>query len=435
MALVLIAAMAMAEIQTPLFTASDEQLRTYILTACEGHPELQKRYAEWRAAIERVPQAKSLDDPMLSFGYFLQSDMNNYKISLKQKFPAIGVLRERGDKAMAEADAALARFYSQKNLIIANIKTVYYNYAFLAEQMSVVESQKEILDDMESIVRQKYSLGMAPEYEMVRVQIAQEKLRDMNEQLAQSRAPLMAKLNDAIGRDITTGIPLPKGTFNVERVSHEAQTEQDIQIVMARIRASNPDLTELENMIAARDSAVTLAEKQRSPNITAGIDYGAVRNKKMSIEQTPTGPMMTARNADENFMFSISINVPIWRKRIKAAVSEAEQLKDATRNAKRRKTLALNSMAEKVLFHIQDAKRRLSLYTDSLLPKAEQAYEGLLSGYAADTGADFTLMLDSVNILLEFELEQARAMRDFYTANAELEYLTGGAGFPGANPE
>jgi outer membrane protein TolC len=61
------------------------------------------------------------------------------------------------------------------------------------------------------------------------------------------------------------------------------------------------------------------------------------------------------------------------------------------------------------------------------VPQAEQTYESLQSQYAAaEGGADFLDLLDSVQTLLAFELEEVRAARDVQVAAAQLEYLMGG---------
>ena len=101
-----------AEVEPPVLSASNTELRSYLSEAVEGHPLLQARYAQWEGVLERVAQVTSFDDPRFTYGQFVQSDMNRAKFALSQRFPSFGTRRLRGDKAMLEADAALRRLAS-----------------------------------------------------------------------------------------------------------------------------------------------------------------------------------------------------------------------------------------------------------------------------------------------------------------------------------
>jgi len=72
---------------------------------------------------------------MFMYSQFLQSDQKRFGLSLEQKFPWFGTLRTRGDKAMAEADAALSRFYAVRNQVVAEVKRAYFEYGLLGETM------------------------------------------------------------------------------------------------------------------------------------------------------------------------------------------------------------------------------------------------------------------------------------------------------------
>ena len=137
--------------------------------------------------------------------------------------------------------------------------------------------------------------------------------------------------------------------------------------------------------------------------------------------------MAYSDGGDDNIMVSVTMSVPIWRKRIKAGIEEAKLMRRATEHEKRRSELALESSARMAVYEVKDAQRRHGLYKDTLVPQAEQTYESLQSQYSAAQGdADFLDLLDSVQMLLAFELEHVRAARDVQVAAAQLEYLMGG---------
>lgn len=451
-ALWILCALAVPEVEVSPFSATNDELRAYLVEAGESHPGLEARHQEWLAALERIPQVKSLDDPMFTYGQFLQSDVNRVKFSLAQKFPWFGTLRTRGDKAAAEAEAALERFYSMRNRIFADVKRAYFNYSFLGESIRVTDAQTQILGYMEGIVRSKYSLGVASEADLLRIQIEQTEVQDRYDGLMQVRPALSAKLAEVLGRVPAENLPWP------QKVALPPPPPPSPE-VFSLIHTANPDLKALQNQIEAREHQAGLARKKGFPDFTIGMDYSSVsKPRKIRPDRPFPGSLHAARrlatgtsmgtaglftdlysvaNADEpmsyrsggedNIMVSLRMNLPIWRKRIKAGIQEAKLLERSVQHKKRAKELSLDSSAKMAIFEMEDGLRRFNLYEDSLVPQAKRSFESLQSAYASGgTSADFLDVLDSVRLLLDFELNQVRAARDLHIAAADLEFLTGG---------
>jgi len=142
---------------------------------------------------------------------------------------------------------------------------------------------------------------------------------------------------------------------------------------------------------------------------------------------TSNEPMSYSDGGEDNIALSVQVSVPIWRKRVRGGIEEAKHREAAAQHQRRERALALDAEAEMALFGLQDGRRRLDLYEDSLLPRAQQTYESLQTAYATGaTDVGFLDVLDSVQTLLEFQLEQAQAARDLHVAGAELEFLLGG---------
>jgi len=435
--------------------APNEELQAYLMEAAENNPTLAARYAEWQAALERIPQAKSLDDPVFTYGQFLQSDVGRVKFMLAQKFPWFGTLRARGDKAAAEADAALHRFYAERNRVLAEVKRAYFEYAFLAENLRITESQVELLGYMEEIVQVKYSVGTASEEDVLRVQIEKVKIEDRRDRLLEYRSALSARLSSALGKDVLEPLPWPQE-------SQAPPPPPDLEQVRARIRELNPELAALDAMRERNETQVELARKKGRPDITVGIEYASVSMPRQIRPDRPypaslaganrllrgmstnaagalidlyavaasDEPMSYRSGGDDNVMLSFTVNVPIWRKRVKAGVQEAANKVTAVNYEKRHAALALDAAAQNALFAFEDASRRARLYADSLVPKAEQVFESIQSAYSADLGATFLDLLDAERDLLEFQLEERRAARDRQLAAAELERIIGGPWTP-----
>ena len=446
---------AVTQMEPPAYFAANDELRAYLVEAAEDHPGLRALHEQWRAALTRIPQATALDDPVFTYGQFLQSETNRFKAMLAQKFPWFGTLRARGEQAAVEADAALARFYAERNRVFADVKKAYSEYAFLGESIEIVASQGEVLSFMEDVVSSRLSLGLAGEADLLRIAIERTKLQDRLDSLTQMRPALAAGLNEALGRGVDEEPPWPQEAEFPPPLPADAE-------ILAGVRAQNPELAVFDHLVEGRRKQAVLAKKKGRPDFTLGIEYVSVSkprqirpdrpypaslNAANRLVSTATGatpfsapnaaidayalatadePMAYSDGGEDNVMISLSMNLPIWRRRVRASVEEAALLERATAQQKRRRTLALERAAQMAIFNVRDAERRYRLYEDTLIPQARQTYESLQSSYATGYSATaFLDVLDSIHVLLDFQLEQVRATRDWHVAAAELEMLAG----------
>ncbi len=456
------AVFAAPAVEAPSFHAGNEELRQYLTEASDRNPELKAKFAEWQALLERVPQVTSLEDPMLSYTQFIDSDQRKYGLRLEQKFPWFGTLRARGDKALAEADAGLSRFYAARNQVFAAVKRAYFEYWALGENVRITEEQTRIVANVEELVKSRYGLGIAKQSDLFRIEIERDKLEDMRKGLAQSREALSARLAAALGRDGGgEALPWPQ-------VADFPPALPPDEEVLKAVRASNPGVASLQHMVESWEKEVVLAKKKGYPEFSVEFGYDDMKDQKsyekrmnaalasesakMFVETVPmsgapTALMDVAYNAGKDFylrtpgdvrddvMVSLRLSLPIWRNRIRAGISEAKLMKESARHDKHRLELTLESAAKAAIFGVQDAQRRYTLYKESLITKEYKTYESLLSEYGAqvDTdsgttsagGSNFVDIQDSMKALLEFQMEQVRAARDWQVAAADLEMIMG----------
>jgi outer membrane protein TolC len=81
--------------------------------------------------------------------------------------------------------------------------------------------------------------------------------------------------------------------------------------------------------------------------------------------------------------------------------------------------------AEQVLYDFEDSHRKIKLYGDSLVPKAEELLQASETAYQSGT-IDFLSLIDAQRTLLKFQLQHERAVTDNEQKLAELEMLAGG---------
>ena len=158
-----------------------------------------------------------------------------------------------------------------------------------------------------------------------------------------------------------------------------------------------------------------IARKDGLPDLTVGLAYTIVGERSgVSIPG----------NGDDAFLASFSVNVPLWRAKYDAGVREALARRLAIVNQRLETSNRLTADLQQALFEHHDARRRVELYRDTLIPKATESLQASLAGFEQGT-ADFLDLVDTERTLLEFQLALERATVDRATSYAQIERLVG----------
>ena len=442
----------------PAFFAGNIELNAYLLEATENHPLLKSHYQDWYAAMDRIPQATGLDDPMFSYSQMLKSDESYFTLALEQKLPWFGVRKLRGEAAAAEADYWLEHLYAQRNFIFNEVKKAYHEYAFLEGRAEATEGQIHIMESVLDFANGRYESGYGSQSELVRIDIELAKMRDMLAEMRQMRPALGSALARSTGRPQDVEMPWPQAA---EFPSDPPPSDS----LGALIRSQNPSLKMFDATIRARETEAELARRANRPDVTIGLEYTRDRDERRDprdpfapgrlstyrdIARVATGQVLPdlgmgidaydtfaykdpIRGSEDEFSVSVGVNVPIWKKKRKAAVAEKEHEAQSQAWHKEDEAQGMESMARMARFQWDDAERRLALYENELVPKEESALQALNEGYVAgDPDANFPMLLESMRNLMQLRTERLRAERDKHLAAAQLELLLGGPWSAGA---
>ena len=388
-------------------------LPDYLKYAALNNPGLEAAFNRWKAALERVPQVRSLPDPRFTYRYYIEQvetrvGPQRQAFGLTQMFPWFGELRLRGDVALEAASVAEQRYEAVKLKLFYTVREAYYEYYYLARAIAVVRGNRDLLKYLEEVARTRYEAAAANYSDVIRAQVELGKLDDRLRTLMDLREPIVARLNAALNRPMDAEIPWPK-SLPEERI---ALADEEI---LTWLHQASPELRALEHEIAKRSHAIDLARKQYFPDITLGLNY---------IE-TDRALMSGAKDSGKDpVIASASINLPIWFKKYRAGELEARARHRAAIKARADRENMLSSKVEMVLYKLRDALRKIDLYRDTLLPKAKQSLKATETAFRAGT-ASFLDLIDAERILLEFELSYERALANNAQRLAELEMLVG----------
>lgn len=391
----------------------DATISDYLVYAALHNPGLEAAFNEWKAALEEIAQVRSLPDPRFTYVYYIQAvetrvGPQEQSFALVQTFPWLGKLRRRGDVAFEASEAARQKYEAAKLRLFYQVKHAYYEYYYLHRSIDVARDNVRLVTNLEAVARGKFQAGVATYAAVVKAQVEMGKLDDRIKTLEDLREPAAARLNAALGRPSDTYLPRP-GPVMVEEV---AFTDEEI---LGRLKEANPELLALSFMTAREEAAMSLAKHSYVPDITLGarvIQTGEARN-----------PEVTDSGKDA-VMATLSLNLPIWFGKYRAAQKEAQARHHATTKRREDRENQLITDLKMALFHFHSAERRIDLYGDSLVPKAEQSLSASQRAFSADK-ADFFDLIEAQRTLLEFQLAYERALADRAQKLAEIEMLTG----------
>ena len=388
-------------------------LEDYLRLAAINNAALKASFEQWKAAIEQIPQAKSLADPKFTYGYFIKEvetrvGAQRQKFGIMQVFPWMGKIEARTDAASMAAKAARKKYEAAKLKLFFEVKHSFYEYAYLAKAIEIAGKNLELIKYFEEVARTKYTTAAASHPDIIRAQIELAKLEEILKSLEELRTPIVASLNAALNRPVKDVLPWPKK----EKVQTPHLNRQQI---IAILRAKNPELLALDFETEIAKSKVELAKKKFYPDIGVGVDW---------IDTDSALASGSRDSGNDPVVLMFSMNLPIWRQNYKAAERQAKANVRKASHKRIEKENTLLAKAERVLYDFDDSNRKIILYEDALVPKAQELLQASETAYQSGT-VDFLSLIDAQQKLLKFELNKERAETDSQQKLAELEMLTG----------
>ncbi|MBN2448808.1 MAG: TolC family protein [Lentisphaeria bacterium] len=393
----------------------------YVGLALAAHPGVRHAEARWEAALQRVPQVRSLPDPMLSYTYYAREvetrvGPQEQALAISQRLPWFGKLGLRGDMAALAAEAAREALRGVRLEVAYRVREAYGELWYLGEATRVVRDSMDLLRGVESVSRERLRSGEGMGA-VLRLQVELGRLEDRLAGLEASRPALVARMNALLDR--ATGMPLPSPSGLP--LAPEDDVSRTPALAESRIRG-NPGLAQTEREVARAGREVALARLERFPDITLDLRW----------IDTDDAAMPTADSGRDPILATVMVNLPLWQSRNRSRVLEATAAERAARAEGEGVARALEAELAWALYRCQDARRRVSLYREGLLAKARQAFASALQAFR--TGATgFGELTDAQRQVLELELSLAGALRDEWLATAAVWRLTGAS--DDADPE
>lgn len=387
-------------------------LADYLAYAALNNPGLEAAFNHWTAALEQVDQVTALPDPRLSYTYFITEvetrvGPQRQKVSLSQKFPWLGKLELRGEAAGAQAEAARYRYEQIKLELFHKVRHAYYEYYYLGRAIAVTQENLVLLGSIEEVARSKYQSGGIHQAAVLKFQVDMGKLGDRLRSLQDMQEPTVARLNAALNRPMDEPLAWPSDIAEQE----VALSDEDLGDAL---RENNPQLAGLDRQIDAAKHKLALAQKDYYPDISLGVLFIDTREAVMPVDDSGNDPLAV----------TLSLNLPLNHGKYRAGERQARAQQHAAALQRVDRENNLRAELQLALYAVRDAQRRMDLYEDELIPKAQQSYSVTQQAFSAGN-AEYLDVVDAVRTLLEFQLAQERARVDRAQELSKIELLVG----------
>jgi outer membrane protein TolC len=362
-------------------------LNELVAEGLEKSPEILAAKARAQAAGFRIPQAKSLPDPMFMFGY-QNEGFDRFNVgeqpysnsqgmfSLSQQFYYPGKRALKGEMASKDAGSLDAMYEQTKLQVASKIRQLYYSLFLSYKTIDILKENGDLYARIEDAASARYASGMGTQEEVVMAQTEKYMLLERQEMERQKIEAVQGMLNTTVGREATSPLARPS-------VSASTPFDMTLENVLAMAEDHSPEIRSKKLMVEGAQAKVKMAEKEYYPDFAIAAGY------------FPRGGAFPPM-----WNLTATVNLPIFYKtKQRQALAEAQAgVFEAKRELAATELMVSSNMRDS--YSMFDAANRLmKLYKEGLVPKASQDVELAFSGYATGKVEALTVITRIRNLL------------------------------------
>lgn len=391
----------------------DGSLEGYVHYALKNSPSLRASYADWRAATERVPQARRLPDPVFSYTFFVRSVETRvgpqlHKFGISQAFPWPTKLTDGADAAELAARSAQQRSEAVALAVRRRVAVAFWRLWRIQRTREVQLEQKKLLDRFAQIVKSRVEVDQATLADLSQISLDESRIVDRLSGLHEDERSASAALVAAVGAPDGTKTPIAKTAPPLVMPADDQKSLRTAALSHPRVRA-------LALMAKSRSELADSADADRYPGFVVGANY------------IVTGPARMPNVPDSGkdpISVMLAVKLPLWGGVYSAEQDEAQAESAAFRA---RESAARDDAAaalEKAQADLRNATRRVKLYRHTLVPQAQVVYRSTLTSYQTNRSGLANVLIAERD-LLELRVQLIEAQADHAVAWATLAELVG----------
>jgi len=278
----------------------------------------------------------------------------------------------------------------------------------MEKAIHITKENMEILRIFKNLSLVKIENGNASIVDELRVEM---ELNDLENQLAlfiDSKNVFQTKFNNLLNRDGKALIESPKELWQDELAYEKVS-------LMDSIYSSNHEIKSIDHKLNAFMNQEAVAKKDGMPKFNLGVNYIIVGKNSNSTDP---------QNGKDALLFpSVGVTIPIYRRKYKAMIKEAQYLQISETAKKMDKRNTLTTIFENTYKDFNDSERRIEL-NKKQSEIAKKVLDVLIISYSTNS-KDFEEVLRIEKQLLGYKLAKQKAITDKNAAVAFINYMLG----------
>jgi outer membrane protein TolC len=397
----------------PEHSAAPTPLTELLAEAEKNNPQIEAARENWHAAKQVPTQVSTLPDPEFTlqhlsvgsprpFAGYTNSDFAYLGLGASQDIPYPGKLKLRGEIAKREADVLQQQIESVRRAVVAEVKAAYFQLAYLSKTLTILESDRELLKQVEQAADARYRSGRGTEQDVLQAQLQQTKLVREIAMHHLAVGKLEPRLKELLSR--------PQDSPDIEPTDLiETPVPQTYDELLTAAQAQNPDLAASQKMIDKQSLQVDLARKDFYPDFN--VQYMWQRTDPTQFRAY--------------YMLSVGVRIPIYRSRKqKPELSQAQtEVLRAKSELEARSQRVASELREQYVI-TQQTSEILKIHREGLSPQARSEFQAGLASYQSNK-QDFRAVLTAFLDVLHLDEEYYQNLAEYETAIGRIEQIAG----------
>lgn len=393
--------------RTDLGRASVLEREAFVRAVLASNPSIESARQGFRAALARVQQAGSFDDPMVELQLAPLSVASSraplgYQVMVSQQLPWFGKRSLDAAAAEAEADATKSDFEGIRRELALTAVTLYDQYFVAYRSLDINAEHVKLMQAMRDAATAQFSSGRGSAQDALQ---AEAELTHMEHDaliLASQRDITAAQMNELLHRAPDAPLPPPPSELPVPAGLATSPVRLETQAVSER-----PDIAGMKQRARAAQARADRADRDYYPDFTVSTSYNSMWDMR-----------------EHRWMVGLGLNLPIFAGKRAGIADEARAMRaqfesDASRMSDMARTQVFTSMKQ-----LEESQHVLRLFETRLLPIARERIDAARAGFI--TGQNpFMAVVEAEKNLRTFELEYQMGRANYARRRGELDKALG----------
>lgn len=356
---------------------SPPELEDWMARALREHPRLVRLNERVKAAAARAPAAGALEDPTASLTYqndtldswtLGSSEFSQAVVSWTQPLPGRGKRSLRRESAQRSAEALQPLVHRAELDLRRDILRAWWSLAFQLETRSALRDEKTLLDQIEGLTRDRYSLGIADQREVLRAQIEKTRIDEAVATVEGVMDALREELRGLLLLAPSDSLPDPGP---LPRLPEPPSADRALADSLAR----SPEVEAVERTTSAAEANLAVARQESHPDYSIGGSY------------------MYRGSLDPMISVSVGVRLPLFRRsRLTPSLDAASRDLSETQAAREEAVILLRTRTEQRTRTLRAARESVRLLEEVLLPQDRLSFDAELASYRTGRGESVTLL-------------------------------------------